>query len=146
MQEAEFTEKLKEAIQKYQNRGLTTVQVIDELVKMAKELNAAKPPSDMTDEEWAFYQALAMNESAVRELGDPVLRALAHELTDKLRKSATIDWQRRGSARAKMRMLVKVLLAKYRYPPDKRTDTIDIVIKQAELLADDWGFEQPSVA
>ncbi|MEW8509144.1 MAG: type I restriction endonuclease subunit R [Candidatus Thiodiazotropha sp.] len=146
MQEVEFTEKLKESIQKYKNRGLTTVQIIDELIKMAKELNAAKPPDDMSDEEWAFYQALATNESAVRDLGDPVLRALAHELTDKLRKSATIDWQRRGSARAKMRMLVKVLLAKYRYPPDKRTDAIDKVITQAELLADDWGFEQPSVA
>lgn len=146
MQEAEFTEKLKESIQRYQSRGLTTVQIIDELIKMAKELNAAKPPDDMTDEEWAFYQALATNESAVRDLGDPILRALAHELTDKLRKSATIDWQRRGSARAKMRMLIKVLLAKYRYPPDKRQDAIDKVLTQAEVLADDWGFEQPSPA
>ncbi|WP_419611917.1 DUF3387 domain-containing protein, partial [Thiolapillus sp.] len=98
VQAKEFTKKLEEAINKYRNRALTTVQVIEELIQLAKEINEAKPPEGLTDEEFAFYQALVQNESAVRELGHPTLRALAHELTDKLRKSATINWQTRKSA------------------------------------------------
>jgi len=142
IQAKEFTQKLEEAIAKYQNRGLTTVEVIEELIKLAKEINAAKPPDGMSEEEFAFYQALIENESAVRELGHPVLRALAQELTDKLRKSATINWQNRKSARARMVAMVKVLLAKHKYPPDKQLEATDKVIAQAELLADTWAFEQ----
>ena len=143
IQAKEFTQKLEEAIAKYQNRGLTTVEVIEELIKLAKEINAAKPPDGMSEEEFAFYQALIENESAVRELGHPVLRALAQELTDKLRKSATINWQNRKSARARMVAMVKVLLAKHKYPPDKQAEATDKVIAQAELLADTWAFEHP---
>ena len=141
VQGKEFADRLEEAIQRYQNRGLTTAEVIDELIKLAKEVNAAKPPSDMTEEEFAFYQALIENESAVRDLGHPVLRTLAQELTDKLRKSATINWQNRKSARARMVAMVKVLLAKHRYPPDKQAAATEKVIAQAELLADAWAFE-----
>ncbi|WP_254796056.1 type I restriction enzyme endonuclease domain-containing protein [Pseudomonas aeruginosa] len=97
----------------------------------------------MSEEEFAFYQALSENESAVRELGHPVLKALALELTDKLRKSATINWQNRQSARARMLAMVKVLLAKHRYPPDKALEATEKVIAQAELLADAWAFEHP---
>lgn len=143
IQGKEFTAKLEEAITKYQNRALTTVEVIEELIKLAKEINGSKPPEEMSEEEFAFYQALIENESAVRELGHPVLRALAHELTDKLRKSATINWQNRKSARAKMIAMVKVLLAKHKYPPDKTAEATEKVIAQAELLADTWAFEQP---
>jgi type I restriction enzyme R subunit len=143
IQGKEFTAKLEEAITKYQNRALTTVEVIEELIKLAKEINGSKPPEEMSEEEFAFYQALIENESAVRELGHPVLRALAHELTDKLRKSATINWQNRKSARAKMIAMVKVLLAKHKYPPDKAAEATEKVIAQAELLADTWAFEQP---
>jgi type I restriction enzyme R subunit len=143
IQGKEFTAKLEEAITKYQNRALTTVEVIEELIKLAKEINGSKPPEEMSEEEFAFYQALIENESAVRELGHPVLRALAHELTDKLRKSATINWQNRKSARAKMIAMVKVLLAKHKYPPDKTAEATEKVIAQAELLADAWAFEQP---
>lgn len=143
IQAKEFTKKLEEAIAKYQNRGLTTVEVIEELIKLAKEINAAKPPDGMTEEEFAFYQALIENESAVRELGHPVLRALAQELTDKLRKSATINWQNRKSSRARMVAMVKVLLAKHKYPPDKQIEATDKLIAQAELLADTWAFEHP---
>ena len=139
----EFTDRLEEAIQRYQNRGLTTTEVIEELIRLAKEINEAKPPSDMTEEEFAFYQALIENESAVRDLGHPVLRALAQELTDKLRKSATINWQNRKSARARMMVMVKVLLAKHRYPPDRQAEATEKVIAQAELLADAWAFEHP---
>ncbi len=141
-----FTDKLKEAINKYSNRGLTTAQVIKELLALAKEINGAKPPDGMGEDEYAFYQALCENESAVLELGDPILKALAHELTDKMRKSATIDWQKRNSARARMKMLIKVLLAKYRYPPDNQPEAIELVIEQAELFADEWGIERPGVA
>jgi len=77
---------------------------------------------------------------------DPILKALAHELTDKMRKSASIDWQKRQSARARMQMLIKVLLAKYRYPPDKQPKAVELVIEQAELFADEWGVEHPGVA
>lgn len=143
MQAKQFTQKLEEAIAKYQNRALTTIEVIEELIKLAKEINAAKPPEGLTEEEFAFYQALCENESAVREMGHPVLRALAQELTDKLRKSATIDWQNRKAARARMLAMVKVLLAKHKYPPDAQPGATEKVIAQAELLADTWAFEHP---
>ena len=139
LQAKHFTDKLEEAIAKYQNRALTTLEVIEELIKLAKEVNVAKPPEGLTEEEFAFYQALCENESAVREMGHPVLRALAQELTDKLRRSATIDWQNRTSARAKMMSLVKVLLAKHKYPPDAQPGATEKVILQAELLADTWS-------
>ncbi len=135
----EFTQKLEEAIAKYQNRGLTTAQVIEELIKLAQEINAARPPDGMNEEEFAFYQALIENESAVRELGHPVLRALALELTDKLRRSATINWQNRKDSRARMMAMIKVLLAKHKYPPDKQAEATEKVIAQAELLADTWA-------
>jgi type I restriction enzyme R subunit len=143
IQGKEFTQKLEEAIAKYQNRALTTVEVIEELIRLAREINSSRPPDDMSEEEFAFYQALTENESAVRELGHQVLRALAQELTDKLRKSATINWQNRKSARARMIAMVKVLLAKHKYPPDKQAEATDKVIAQAELLADTWAFEHP---
>ena len=142
-QEAKFSDKLTEAIQKYTNRGLNSAQVIEELIKLAHEIAADKPPDGMSEDEFAFYEALRLNESAVREMGDPVLKALAMELTDKLRKSATIDWQKRETARARMRLLVKVLLTKYKYPPDKQLAAVEKVIEQAELYADAWGFQHP---
>lgn len=142
-QAAKFSDKLEAAITKYRNRGLTTAQVIDELLKLAREMTADKPPEDMTEDEYAFYEALIQNESAVREMGDPTIRALAHELTDKLRKSATIDWQKREGARARMRTLVKLLLKRYKYPPDAEAEAIERVIGQAENYADRWGVEPP---
>jgi type I restriction enzyme R subunit len=137
----EFTSKLEEAINKYQNRAITTAEVIEELIKLAKEINASKTPDGISEEEYAFYQALCENESAVRELGHPELRALAHKLTDQLRSSATINWQNRTSARAKMVGIVKRLLLIYKYPPDKQEDAANRVIEQAELLADTWALE-----
>jgi type I restriction enzyme R subunit len=141
MQGKEFSERLEDAIRRYQNRGLTTAEVIEELIQLAKAINAAQAPHGLSEEEFAFYQALATNESAVRELGDSTLRALAQELTDKLRRSATIDWQNRASSRAKMMAMVKVLLAKYRYPPDKQPEATAKLMAQAELLADTWALE-----
>ncbi len=143
MQEIEFTEKLKASILKYQNRGLTTIQVVEQLIELAQELNQSSPPADMSEEEWAFYQALAANESAVAGLGHPILRALAIKLTDQIRKSSTINWQKRGDARARMRMMVKILLKTYKYPPDRSEEALERVITQAERLSDSWAFEQP---
>jgi type I restriction enzyme R subunit len=140
-QQALFSAKLEEAVSRYRARTLTTVQVIEELLRLAQEIAQAQPPEGMSEDEFAFYQALAQNESAVQILGEPVLKALAHELTDKLRKSATVDWNKRESARQRMRVLVKVLLGKYRYPPDKQPEAIDKVIEQAELFADEWAVE-----
>ena len=138
-----FSKKLTEAINKYRNRGLTTAQVIEELIQLAREIDQNRPPDDMSEDEYAFYEALRENESAVREMGDPVLKSLAVELTHKLRASATIDWQKREGARARMRLLVKVLLTRYKYPPDKQPDAVSRVIEQAELYADQWGIEHP---
>ena len=115
--------------------------MIEALINLAREINADKPLDDMSEDEFAFYQALSANESAVRDLGHPVLRALALELTDKLRKSATINWQNRQSSRARMMAMVKVLLKKHRYPPDGEADATEKIISQAELLADTWAFE-----
>lgn len=139
IQGKEFTQKLEEAISKYQNRGLTTVEVMEKIIEIAKELNASKAPDGMSDEEYAFYQALAESQSAVENLGHPVLRALAVELTEKLRKSASINWQNRQSSRAKMMAMIKVLLKKHRYPPDNEKAATDKIISQAELLADEWA-------
>lgn len=141
IQGKEFTKKLEEAINKYQNRGLTTVEVMNKIIEIAKELNESRAPDGMTDEEYAFYQALSENESAKEQLGHPVLKALALELTDKLRKSATINWQNRKSSRAKMMAMIKVLLKRHRYPPDNEKEATEKIITQAELLADNWAFE-----
>ncbi len=141
IQGKEFTQKLEEAITKYQNRGLTTVEVMEKIIEIAREINAAKAPDGMSDEEYAFYQALAESESAVEQLGHPVLRALALELTEKLRKSATINWQNRKSARAKMMAMIKVVLKKHRYPPNNEQAATEKVITQAELLADTWALD-----
>src|SRR5699024_4661140 len=120
-----------------------SAEVIEELIRLAQEINADQPPEDMSEDEYAFYEALVQNESAVREMGDPQLRALATELTEKLRKSATIDWQKRDAARARMRTLVKLLLKRYKYPPDAEDAAIERVIGQAENYADHWGVEPP---
>lgn len=139
MQGKVFTERLEAAINKYRNRALTTVEVIEEMISLAKEVVSAKPPEGLSEEEFAFYQALCENESAVRQLGHPELHKLAHELTQKLRESSSINWQNRKPARAKMMSMVKVLLAKYKYPPDKRVEATGRVLEQANLLADAWA-------
>jgi type I restriction enzyme R subunit len=86
----------------------------------------------------AFYDGLADNGSAVRELGDEVLKKIAYELSDKLRNSTSVDWQKRESVRARLRNLVRITLRRYKYPPDKQEDAIRLVIEQAERLSDEW--------
>lgn len=141
VQEMKYGERLLETLRKYHNRAIETAQVIEELIKMAKDFQEAMKRDEalgLSSDEIAFYDALANNESAVRELGNEVLKKIAHELTEKLRASTTVDWQVRDSVRAKMRNMVRRLLKKYKYPPDKTDDAIELVLRQAEKLSHNW--------
>jgi type I restriction enzyme R subunit len=132
-------EMLETAIKKYQNNLLTTAEIIQELINIAKEVKESDKQGEklgLTQDEVAFYNALEVNDSAVRVLGDETLRDIAREVADKVRRNATIDWTIRESARAKLMVLVRRTLNKYGYPPDKQQDAINTVLKQAELLAD----------
>lgn len=141
VQEMKYGERLLETLRKYHNRAIETAQVIEELIKMAKDFQAAMKRDEelgLSPDEIAFYDALANNESALRELGDEILKKIAHELTEKLRASTTVDWQVRDSVRAKMRNMIRRLLKKYKYPPDMQTEAIELVLKQAEVLSYSW--------
>ena len=132
-------EMLESAIKKYQNNLLTTAEIIQELINIAKQIKEADKDGEklgLTNDEVAFYNALEINDSAVNVLGDDTLKEIAREIADKIRANATIDWTIRESARAKLMVLVKRTLTKYGYPPDKQQKAIDTVLKQAELMAD----------
>jgi type I restriction enzyme R subunit len=136
-----FSEKLKKTLNAYHNRAIATQEVIEELIKLAKEMGAAtKRGHDLglTDDEVAFYDALAANDSAVQAMGDDKLKVIATELITQVRKSVTIDWTLRESARAKIRVMVKRILNKYGYPPDLQEEAVRTVLMQAELLCADW--------
>lgn len=132
-------EMLEGAIKRYQNNLLTTAEIIQELINIAKQIKEADKEGEklgLNNDEVAFYNALEVNDSAVQVLGDDTLKEIAREIADKVRANATIDWTIRESARAKLMVLVKRTLNKYGYPPDKQQKAIDTVLKQAELLAD----------
>lgn len=134
-------EMLEGSIKKYQNNLLSTAEIIQHLIDLAKEIKEADKRGEalnLSEDEMAFYDALEVNDSAVQVLGDEQLRDIAREIADKIRSNATIDWTIRESARAKLMVLVKRTLTKYGYPPDKQQKAIDTVLKQAELLADYW--------
>ena len=138
VQQARFSELLQLSLQRYRNRAIETAQVIEELIEMAKKFHEAALQGDrlgLTPDELAFYHALATNEAAVRELGDATLKKIAVELTLKLRASVTVDWSVRETVRARLRVMVKTLLRRYKYPPDKQDEATEIVLKQAESLA-----------
>ncbi|MDG1580583.1 MULTISPECIES: type I restriction endonuclease subunit R [Pseudomonas] len=140
-QEKKFSELLDSVIKRYQNRSIETAQVIEELIEMAKKFAAASKRGDqlgLNDDELAFYDALANNESSVRELGDETLAKIAHELTESLRQNVTVDWSNRDSVRAKLRLLVKRILRKYKYPPDQQEEAAQLVLAQAETLCGAW--------
>ncbi len=137
VQAKQFSDKLKQTLNGYHNRAISTMEVIEELIKLAKELDSATKRGvdlGLTDDEVAFYDALAANESAVRALGNEQLKVIASELITQVRKSATIDWTLRESARAKIRVIVKRILNKYGYPPDLQDPAVQTVLQQAELL------------
>jgi len=135
----QLLEMLESSIKKYQNNLLTTAEIIQELIEIAKEIKKADQQGKelgLTTDEVAFYNALEVNESAVQVLGDETLKLIAREIADKVNQNATIDWTIRESARAKLMVLVKRTLKKYGYPPDMQQKAIDTVMKQAEMMAD----------
>lgn len=144
VQEKKFSDRLMETLKKYRNRSIETAQVIEELIALAKEVKETAfrgKNLGLNPDEVSFYDALAKNESAVRELGDEILKKIAMEIAEKLRKSTTVDWQQRESVRAKLRNLVRITLRKYKYPPDKTYGAIELVLKQAEVLSNEWSLE-----
>ena len=140
-QEKKFSELLDNVIKRYQNRSIETAQVIEELIEMAKKFAAASKRGEqlgLNDDELAFYDALANNEASVRELGDEILAKIAHELTASLRQNVTVDWSNRDSVRARLRLMVKRILRKYKYPPDQQEEAAQLVLAQAETLCEAW--------
>ncbi len=132
-------ELLEGALKRYQNNLLTTAEIIQELINIAKQIKEADKEGEklgLNNDEVAFYNALEVNDSAVQVLGDETLKDIAREIADKIRANATLDWTIRESARAKLMVIVRRTLTKWGYPPDKQQRAIDTVLKQAELLAD----------
>jgi type I restriction enzyme R subunit len=141
VQARSFAEMLEQAIRKYQNRAIEAAQVIEELIKLAKEMREAHQRGEdlgMSDDEIAFYDALEVNDSAVKVLGDETLKMIAQELVKAVKRSVTIDWTVRENARAKIRVIVKRILRKYGYPPDKQEKATLTVLEQAEVLCKEW--------
>lgn len=139
----DFESRLKEAMNQYHNQNLTILEILEELLAMGKDFAerlARGEKLGLTPSEIAFYDALAQNESAVRELGDEVLKNLAKTITEKLRQSATIDWQFKQAVRARMRIEVRRALKQFKYPPDQEQAAIEFVLKQAEVIADELSF------
>jgi type I restriction enzyme R subunit len=137
-----MSERLQAAIQKYQNNLLDSSQIINELIQLGADLRMEDESSaalGLTVEEKAFYDALAANEGAAEVLSNKVLGELAHELVDRVKRDATVDWTVRESARAKLRVTVKRLLRDYGYPPDLEKLAVDRILKQSEQLASDWA-------
>ncbi len=140
VQARSFREMLEGSIKKYQNRGIETAEVLQELIDLAQRMQEAKQRGEqlgLNESEEAFYDALANNKSAVEDLGDDTLKTIARELAERIRKSATIDWTIKETVRAEMRAMVRRLLRKYKYPPDQQDAATELVLQQAETLAGD---------
>ncbi|GBD26533.1 hypothetical protein HRbin30_01865 [bacterium HR30] len=137
-----FAEMLEQTIRRYQNRAIEVAQVIEELIGLAKQLREANARGEalgLSEEELAFYDALETNDSAVKVLGDETLRTIARKLVETVRSNVTIDWTRRENVRANLRVLVKRILRKYGYPPDKQEKATQTVLEQAEVLSAHWA-------
>jgi type I restriction enzyme, R subunit len=142
VQARSFAELLEQAVRKYQNRALETAQVIEELIRLAKEMREASARGealDLSEDELAFYDALETNDSAVKVLGEPTLKMIARELVATVKKNVTIDWTIRENVRAQLRVVVKRILRKYGYPPDKQEKATQTVLEQAEVLSELWA-------
>ena len=137
-----FSDRLEEAIARYHNNAITTAEVIQKLIVLAKDIRAAYQRGEeegLSEEEISFYDALVQNESAVEVMGNDHLRVIAHDLLSSLKSTASVDWQHRESARAKMRVLVKRILRKYGYPPDLQDAAVQTILQQAEVLSARWA-------
>ncbi|MBL8032758.1 MAG: DUF3387 domain-containing protein, partial [Leptospiraceae bacterium] len=137
-----FSKMLEDAIQKYKNRAIETVAVIEELIKIAKEVREAHARGEalgLNEDEMAFYDALEVNDSAVKVLGDKVLGEIARELVKSIKANVSIDWTVRENVRAKLRTIVKRILRSSGYPPDKQEKAVETVLEQAERLSENWA-------
>ena len=144
-----FSERLEQAVARYHANAISTVEMLQELIKLAQDMRAAAQRGEnlnLTLEEVAFYDALADNQSAVEIMGDEQLRVIATELLNALRTNVTVDWRSRDNARARMRTLVKRILKKYGYPPDLQDGAVRTVIEQAERILGEIAPEQGSTA
>jgi len=142
VQARSFAEMLEQTIRRYQNRAIEAAQVIEEMIQLAKEMRAANARGEilgLTEDELAFYDALETNDSAVKVLGDAALRAIARELVETVRNNVTIDWTLRENVRAQLRVLVKRILRKHGYPPDKQEKATQTVLEQAALYSAEWA-------
>jgi type I restriction enzyme R subunit len=138
-----FSERLEASITRYHLNAITTAQVLEELIRLAKDIRAARlrgEETGLSDEEIAFYDALAENDSARTAMGEPALRVIAHELVAVIKGNITVDWTHRETARARMRVLVKRILRKYGYPPDMQDAAVQNVLQQAEALSAEWAL------
>jgi len=142
VQARSFAEMLEQAVRKYQNRAIETAQVIEELITLARHMREASTRGEaleLSEDELAFYDALETNDSAVKVLGEPTLKTIARELVVIVRKNVTIDWTIRENVRAQLRVVVKRILRKYGYPPDKQERATQTVLEQAEVLSELWA-------
>jgi type I restriction enzyme R subunit len=138
-----FADLLEASLRRYQNRAIETAKVIEELIQLAKDMRAANARGEalkLSDDELAFYDALEVNDSAVKVLGEPTLAGIARELVATVKKNVTIDWTMRENVRAQLRVIVKRILRKYGYPPDKQEKATQLVLEQAEVLSGEWAL------
>ena len=144
VQSKKFSELLEASIRKYQNRTIETTQVIMELIELAKEITEAEKRGEstgLTSEELAFYDALADNESAREIMGEDILKQIARDLTQAIKNNISVDWSIRDSVQAKMKMIIKRLLKKYGYPPDKTAKAVEVVMEQTKLMCQNESVE-----
>jgi type I restriction enzyme, R subunit len=137
-----FSQRLEEAIVRYHANAITTAQVLEELIRLAKDIRAARARGEelgLSPEEIAFYDALAENESARQVMGEPALRVIAHELVTVIKGNVSVDWMHKESTRARIRVHVKRLLRKYGYPPDLQDAAVQNVLQQVEALSAEWA-------
>ena len=142
IQSKKFSEMLAEAIKRYQNNALTAAEIIEELIRLAKEIKEADKRGENLNldfRELAFYDALEVSDSAVQILGDDILKTIARELVVSVRNSVTIDWDKKESVQAKMRVMIKRILKKYGYPPEKQDQAVKTILEQAKMIADDFS-------
>jgi len=142
IQSKEFSKMLEEALTKYKRKAITSAEVIEALIQLAKKMRESYKRGEdleLSEDELAFYDALEVNDSAVKILGDKVLRNIAIELVDTVKKNVAIDWARKESVRARLRVMIKRVLGKHGYPPDKQEKATMTVLQQAELIAQDWA-------
>ena len=144
VQHHKFSDMLNNVITRYRNRAIQTAQVIEEMIDMAHKFREAAHRGEalgLSEDEMRFYDALADNESAVRELSDDILKMIAHELTENLRQNLSVDWSERESVRAKLRLMVKRILRKYKYPPDQQESAVELVLQQAQAFGGGMGVK-----